>query len=229
MKAIEFKGVCKQYHKKEFFFAKSDLFWAIKDLSFSIDKGETVSLIGPNGAGKTTIVKLISRITYPTKGSMLAGDKVVPLISMQGCLDSLLNIRENTYLLTAIFGLSKQERKKAFNQIIEFSGLGDFLDMPVKKLSSGMKSRLSFSIAVHVPSEIFLIDEVLAVGDQQFQTKCLDKIDEFKKEGKAIIFVSHDLASVKRISHRVIWLEKGRIVGQGLPDKIIPAYLQATD
>ena len=228
MSAIEFRSVSKQYHKREFFFAKSDLFWAIKDVSFSVKKGETVSLIGPNGAGKTTIVKLISDITYPTKGSVRVKDRIVPLIGMAGCLNLLLNTQENIYLLTSILGLKKQSRKKAFDEIIEFSRLKDFLDMPIKKFSSGMRSRLSFSIAVHVPSDILLIDEVLAVGDQEFQGKCLDKIDEFKKIGKTILFVSHDMESIKKISNRVIWLDKGKIIEEGLPNKVIASYLKTT-
>ena len=228
MSTIEFKSASKQYHKREFFFAKSDLFWAIKDVTFSVRQGETISLIGPNGAGKTTIVKLISKITYPTEGSISVRGRVVPLITMESCLNPFLNVRENTYLLMSIFGLKKRDRKKAFNEIIEFSELKDFLDMPIKKFSNGMITRLSFSIAVHVPSEILLIDEVLAVGDQQFQRKCLNKINAFKKVGKTIIFVSHDLENIKRISNRVIWLDKGRILEQGLPDRVITSYLKAT-
>ncbi len=229
MNIIEFKNVSKQYHKREFFFAKSDLFWAIQDISFSIRQGEIVSIIGPNGAGKTTIVKLISKITYPTKGAILKTGKIVPLITMEGCLHPLLNFRENAHLITSIFGLKKHSREKVLNKIIAFSGLENFLDTPIKKFSDGMKSRLSFAIAVNVPCDILLIDEVLAVGDQQFQRKCFDKINEFKKIGKTIVFVSHNLENVKRISNRVIWLDKGRIMEEGLPDKVIKLYLKATD
>ena len=225
MNVIEFKGVWKQYHKREFFFGKSDLFWAIKDISFSIKKGETVSLIGPNAAGKTTIVKLISKITYPTKGSILVKGKVVPLITIEGCLNPFLNVQENALLLISIFGLKKQEQKKAFSKIIDFSGLKDFLEMPIKKLSGGMRSRLSFSIAVHVPSDILLIDEVLAVGDQQFQGNCFQKIDQFKKEGKTIVFISHRMDNVKRISDRVIWVDKGKVRQVGPADTVISSYL----
>ena len=190
MNAIELKRVCKQYHKGEFFFAKSDLFWAVTNISFSIKQGETVSLIGPNGAGKTTIVKLISEITYPTEGSILIKGKVVPLISMRACLNPLLSVQENISLLTSVFELKKLERKKIFNAIVDFSGLEDFLSTPIKKLSAGMWARLSFSIAAHVPSDILLIDEVLARGDHEFQEKCFQKIIQFKREGKTIIFIS---------------------------------------
>lgn len=225
MKAIELERVFKQYHKREFFFARSDLFWAIKGVSFCVKKGETVSLIGPNGAGKTTLIKLIAQITYPTKGAIWVKGKVVPLITMGSCLSPILNVRENAFLLLSIFGLKKQRQRKALKQIIEFSGVKDFLDMPIKKFSDGMKSRFSFSLAAHVPSDVLLIDEVLAMGDKEFQEKCLNKIEEFKKEGKTIIFVSHDLENIKKISDRVIWLDQGRIIEQGPPDRVIASYL----
>ena len=229
MNVIEFKNVWKQYHKREYFFAKSDLFWAIKDLSFAIKKGETVGLIGPNGAGKTTIVKLISEVTYPTQGSILVRGKVVPLISMGACLSPLLSIPENISLLMSIFDVEQRVRKKVSSKIIDFSGLKDFLEMPVKKLSLGMWSRLSLSVAVHVPQEILLIDEVLAMSDQEFQRELLQKIKQFGKTDKTIVFVSHNMDDVKKISDRVIWIESGKIYQQGPPDTVIAAYLKAKD
>ena len=226
MNAIEFKRIWKQYHKREYFFAKSDLFWVIKDMSFSVRQGEAIGLIGPNGAGKSTVVRLISQITYPTEGSILVKGRVLPLIAMEGCLNPFLNARENVHLLMSVFGLKKQVRKMVSNEIIDFSGLKDFLGMPVKKFSSGMKSRLSFSIAVHVPSDILLIDEILAVGDQEFQKRCLQKLGQFKKEGKTIVFVSHKMDDVKKISDRVIWVEQGKIQQEGSANTVISSYLQ---
>ncbi|MBU4376102.1 MAG: ATP-binding cassette domain-containing protein [Candidatus Omnitrophica bacterium] len=229
MNAIEFAEIWKQYHKREFFFAKSDLFWAIRGISFSVKQGETVSIIGPNGAGKTTIIKLISKIIYPTKGALTVKGRVVPLITMESCLNPLLNVRENVFLLISVFGLKKQNRERAFEDIIAFSGLKEFLEMPIKKFSGGMCSRLSFSIAIHMPSDILVIDEILAVGDQEFQEKCFRKIGQFKKEGKTIIFVSHNMNDVRGVSDRAIWVDHGTIREEGATDTVVTSYLTAKE
>lgn len=225
MNVIEFDKVSKQYHKKEYFFGTADLFWALRDVSFSVNAGETLGIIGSNGAGKTTMMKLMAEIAYPTGGRVQVNGRVIPLISMEGCLDPLLNGHENVSLFLSFFRTPQKERRLIKDQIVEFSGLAGFMEMPLKNYSSGMWSRLSFSIAAHVPCDILLIDEVLAVGDQEFQQKCFGKIKQFQQEGKTIVFVSHDLEDVERISNRVIWLEEGRIRKEGPPHDIKRAYL----
>ena len=215
MNVIEFQRVSKRYHKKDFLLGKSDVFWGIKDVSFFIKKGETVSLIGRNGAGKSTILKLISKITYPTEGNICVQGQVVPLMRMDACLNPLLDVRENAFLLMSIFCIPRKERREIFQKILCFSGLKDFQNTPFRKLSSGMQARLAFSIAIYVPSDIILIDEVLAVGDQDFQEKCLEKIMQFKKRGKTLLFVSHNIQDIKRVSDRIIWLDKGKVRKEG--------------
>lgn len=228
MRIIELNRIFKRYHKREYYFSKKDFFWAIKDITFSVNKGEILGMIGPNGAGKTTLMRLISGITSPTRGNIRVEGKVVPLIRMEGALNSQLSARENMLLLTAALGVKRARRKKIFQDIVEFSGISEYMDMQVAKLSSGMISRFSFSIAVSAPSDILLIDEVLTVGDQSFQRQCFAKMDEFKKEGKTIIFVSHNMEGVKNICDRVIWLDRGRIVKEGLPQEVIYEYSHST-
>jgi ABC-type polysaccharide/polyol phosphate transport system ATPase subunit len=222
---IELCSVSKRYHAKERLFSKADYFWALRDVSFKVNRGEALGLIGANGAGKTTIMRLISGITIPTRGEVSVNGRVVPLISMEGAVNSALTCRENIYLLCGLFGLSISQIKAEFKHIYEFAGLEKFLDMPLKHFSSGMISRLSFSIAAHIPAEIILIDEVLATGDKDFQEKCFAKMDEYKKQNKTIIFCSHHMEEVKKISVEVIWLDKGVIVKKGLADTVINEYL----
>ena len=224
MKIIELYGVYKRYDKKDSPLGKHDFFWALSDVSFSINRGEAVGVIGPNGAGKSTLMKLISGISFPTKGRLSVIGKVVPLISIGGALHHVLTARENVILLSAAFGVRRNERRKIIDEIVKFSGISDYMDMQITKLSYGMHSRLSFSIAAHVPSDILLIDEVLAVGDQEFQQQCFRKIEQFKKDGKTIIFISHDLESVKKVCNKVIWLEKGSVIKYGNPEDVIAGY-----
>jgi lipopolysaccharide transport system ATP-binding protein len=228
MKTINLNKVSKQYRKREFFFGKKDLFWVLKEVDFSIEKGEAVGIIGSNGAGKTTLMRLISGITYPTEGKINITGKVVPLITVEGALNFILSARENMFLLTTALGVTNRKRRKEiFKQIIEFSGIGEYLDMQITKLSQGMISRLAFSIAAHVPCDVLLIDEVLAVGDQNFQNKCFKKIRQFKEKGKTIIFISHNMDDIKGICERVIWLDKGRLVKDGKPEDVISLYLKS--
>ncbi len=225
MKSIDLKSVYKKYNKRDSCLGKEDPLWALSDVSFSVEKGEIVGIIGPNGAGKSTLMRLISGISFPTKGTIDVDGKVVPLISIEGALQYILTGRENIFLLLAAFGVKNAARKDLSVKIAEFSGISDSLDMQITKLSFGMLSRLSFSIAAHVPSEILLIDEVLSVGDQDFQQKCFSKISQFKNEGKSMLFISHDLKSIGDICSRVIWLDKGRIVDDGPPNSVIGGYL----
>ncbi len=226
MKSIELKNVAKQYHKREYYFSKKDIFWSLKDITFSVSKGEALGIIGANGAGKTTLMRIISGITVPTKGELNVRGRVVPLISVEGAFNFILTARENMLLLTIALGIDNRKRENVFQNIIEFSGIVDYLDMQVFKLSSGMISRFAFSIAAHVPSDILLIDEILAVGDEEFQNKCFKKIEQFKSENKTIIFVSHDLESVKNICQRVLWIDKGKIASEGSPDNVISQYIK---
>ncbi|MFA5148956.1 MAG: ABC transporter ATP-binding protein [Candidatus Omnitrophota bacterium] len=225
MKSIDLNGVYKKYNKRDACLGKEDPLWALSDVSFSVEKGEVLGIIGPNGAGKSTLMRLISGISFPTRGTIGVTGKVVPLISIEGALQYVLTGNENIFLLLAAFGVKRRDKNKLSAEIAEFSGISDYLDMQITKLSSGMLSRLSFSIAAHVPSEILLIDEVLSVGDQDFQQKCFAKISQFKNEGKSMIFVSHDLNSIGDICGRVVWLDKGRIVMDGPPDGVFRGYL----
>jgi len=191
---------------------KKNEFWALKGISFEIKKGECVGLYGPNGAGKSTILKLIAKVTYPTKGIVNVNGRVAPLIEIGAGFHLDLTGRENIYINGAILGMRIKEIKQKISQIVEFSELGEFIDMPVKKYSSGMYLRLGFAVAIHSEADIFLIDEILAVGDEAFQEKCLEKIKKLKKQGKTLLFVTHNRELMKKIADRVIFLKKGEIV-----------------
>lgn len=215
MKTIEFEKVSKRFHKGEYFFSKRDYLYALKDVSFSVDRGESVGITGPNGSGKTTLMRLIAGITEPTSGKVTINGRVVPLIRVEGALNFNLSVRENIYLLSAVFGIKKKSAKKIFDDIVDFAGIREMVDVQILKLSHGMISRVSFSIAVHIDGDILLIDEVLAVGDTGFQEQCFKKLSELKREGKTIFFVSNDAGSIKKICGRTIVMEGGRIISDG--------------
>lgn len=233
---IEFRKVSKKYllqQKKTFkeflpalFTGKSwaKEFWALKDVSFSLKRGETLGIIGPNGAGKSTILKILAGVTKPTKGKVMVKGKVAPLIELGAGFHPELTGRENIYLNGSILGLRKAEIDKKFKNIVDFAELWDFIETPIKYYSSGMHMRLGFSVAISIEPEILLIDEILAVGDATFQKKCIQKMDEFKKKGVTIVFVSHNLGAIKDFCQRVIWLDKGRIKEEGGPEKVIAVY-----
>ncbi|WP_440960900.1 ABC transporter ATP-binding protein [Paenibacillus nitricinens] len=201
-------------------------FFAVKEVSLDIKKGETVALIGHNGCGKSTLLKLITKILYPDSGKITVDGRISSLIELGAGFHPDFTGRENIYTNAAIFGLSRKEIEGKLGDIISFSELGDFIDNPVRTYSSGMYMRLAFSVAINVDPEILLIDEILSVGDENFQKKCFDKIDSFKKNGATIVIVTHDLGTVEKICDRVIWLDKGQIIEQGQPDKIINLYQQ---
>ncbi|MFN3739300.1 MAG: ABC transporter ATP-binding protein [Thermodesulfovibrionales bacterium] len=193
---------------------KSDEFWALKGINLTVQRGECVGLYGPNGAGKSTILKLIASVTYPTKGNLKVRGRVAPLIELGAGFHMDLTGRENIFINGAILGMSIKEIRSKLNEIIEFSELGQFINMPVKKYSSGMYLRLGFSIAVHSFADILLIDEILAVGDEDFQKKCKYRLEEFKKEGKTLLIVSHDRSLMESFTDRIIFLNRGEMVQQ---------------
>lgn len=197
----------------------------LDDVSFTVEKGEAVGLIGPNGTGKSTTLKLINRILMPDSGTMMIDGRVGALLELGAGFHPDLTGIENIFLNAAILGISKNDIRQKLESIIEFSELGQFIDIPVKHYSSGMYTRLGFSIAVHVEPEILLVDEVLAVGDATFQRKCMDRIDELRRNHTTILLVSHDVNSVQRVCNRAIWMEGGKILADGNTEEVAQKYL----
>lgn len=234
---IEIKNVSKSfkiYHdkattlKERLLFlrsSKADVFWALKDINLTIETGKTVGLIGHNGSGKSTLLKLITKIIYPTTGEIVTQGRVSSLLELGAGFHPDFTGRENIYINASIFGLSRKEIDSKLESIIEFSELRDFIDSPIRTYSSGMYTRLAFSVAVHVSPDILLIDEILAVGDINFQKKCISKIKEFKKKGVTMVFVSHNMNDVLEICDSVVWLDKGRMIEYGDTDTIAAKYL----
>ncbi len=205
----------------------SDIIWAVKDISFEVKRGEVVGIIGNNGAGKSTLLKIFSRITEPTSGSIEIYGKVASLLEVGTGFHPELTGRENIYLNSTVLGMKKREVDQAFDDIVAFSGVEKFLDTPVKRYSSGMKVRLAFSVAAHLNPEILIIDEVLAVGDASFQKKCLGKMKDVTKEGRTVLFVSHNMQSVIRLCDRVIQFDNGKILEDGSPHQVVSTYLNS--
>lgn len=199
-------------------------FWALKDVSFEVRRGESLGIIGQNGAGKSTILKLLSNITIPSSGEITINGRLAALIEVGSGFHPELTGRENVYLSGSILGMRRAEISRKIESIIDFAGIRQFIDTPVKRYSSGMFVRLGFSIAAHLEPDILLLDEVLAVGDAAFQAKCLNRVDELRDSGKTIVFISHDLNAVERLCERVLLLERGRIVADGLPVEVIDLY-----
>ncbi len=207
---------------------RADTLWALHDVSFEVRSGEALGIIGPNGAGKTTILKLLSRITKPTAGQIAVSGRLSALIELGAGFHPDLTGRENVYLNGAILGLSQKEIDRKFDSIVEFAGLERFMDTPVKRYSSGMYARLGFAIAIHVDPDILLVDEVLAVGDQTFQARCVQRMREFRRNARAIVFVSHNLVAVRELCDRALWLSNGKIQSIGKPGEVIEAYRTST-
>ena len=199
--------------------------WALKDIDFEITPGETVALIGHNGAGKSTLLKILARITEPTTGNFELYGKIGSLLEVGTGFHPDLTGRENIFLNGAILGIRRAEMLGKFDEIVEFSELKQFIDTPVKWYSSGMYLRLAFSVAVHLDAEVLTMDEVLAVGDVPFQQKCLDKMEEIRREGRTILFVSHSMAAVTRLCKRALLFEKGRIIADGPAHEVVGDYL----
>lgn len=196
----------------------------LKNINLKIEKGESVALIGVNGSGKSTLLKLMTKIIYPTSGKIYVRGKLTSLLELGAGFHQDFSGRENIYFNASIFGLSRDEIDRRMDKIIEFSELEEFIDNPVRTYSSGMYMRLAFSVAINVDADILLIDEILAVGDQHFQDKCLNKMLELKKEGKTMVFVSHSEAAVKFLCDRAVWLDDGKIKMDGKTSEVLKCY-----
>jgi lipopolysaccharide transport system ATP-binding protein len=201
-------------------------FWALKDVSLDIKQGDVVGIIGRNGAGKSTLLKILSRITEPTKGRVLLRGRVASLLEVGTGFHPELTGRENVFLNGAILGMTQRQIRKRFDEIVAFAGVERFLDTPVKRYSSGMYMRLAFAVAAHLEPEILIVDEVLAVGDAEFQKKCLGKMSEVARGGRTVIFVSHNMAAMKSLTRRGIVLDGGKVVFSGTTEEVIQYYLQ---
>ncbi len=206
---------------------KKEEFWALKDVDFHIGRGEVVGLIGSNGAGKSTLLKVVSGVMKPTKGKVEVNGVISPMIELGAGFDGNLTARENIYLNGAILGYSKKFLDSKFDEIVEFSELKDFLEVPVKNFSSGMTAKLAFSIATIVNPEILIVDEILSVGDIKFQEKSKNKMMEMIKGGTTVLYVSHSLQSIKDLCTKVVWLEHGKVIKMGDTKKICDEYYKS--
>ncbi len=201
-------------------------FWALKDINLAIGRGEAVGIIGANGAGKSTLLKILSRITPPTEGEAILRGRVASLLEVGTGFHPELTGRENIFLNAAVLGMPRKEALRKFDEIVAFSGVEQFIDTPVKRYSSGMYVRLAFAVAAHIEPDILLIDEVLAVGDAEFQKKCLGKMDEVTHEhGRTVVFVSHNMDAVRQLCQKAVLIEHGRIAAIGPTEEVIAAYL----
>lgn len=236
--AIEVRNMSKQFkvnYEKAHTLKEKILFWqkghteiheVLKNINLNIKKGETVALIGTNGSGKSTLLKLMTKIIFPNKGTIETDGKLTSLLELGAGFHQDFTGRENIYFNASIFGLTRKEIDKRIDEIIEFSELGEFIDNPIRTYSSGMYMRLAFSVAINVDAEILLIDEILAVGDQHFQSKCYNKLKELKASGKTIVIVTHSLDVVKDLCDRAIWIYKGELRLDGDPIYVIDEYLK---
>ena len=206
---------------------KNEYFWALKNISFEVNKGDVVGLIGSNGAGKSTLLKVVSGVMKPTSGKVEVDGVISPMIELGAGFDQNLTARENIYLNGAILGYSKKFLDSKFDEIVEFSELKDFLDVPVKNFSSGMTAKLAFSIATIVDPEILIVDEILSVGDLRFQEKSKNKMMEMIKGGTTVLYVSHSLESIKELCNKVIWLDHGQVVKNGNTKEICDEYYKS--
>lgn len=208
----------------------SDIFWSLKDVTFDIHQGDSLGIIGRNGAGKSTLLKLLSQITSPTEGTIKIKGKIASLLEVGTGFHPELSGKENIYLNGAILGMRKNEIKSKFDEIVEFAGVERYINTPVKRYSSGMYVRLAFAVAAHLESEILIVDEVLAVGDTEFQKKCMSKMGQLGKDsGRTIIFVSHNMVAIKQLCNRSIYLKNGKVLGNCDTQSIISQYLTSNN
>jgi ABC-2 type transport system ATP-binding protein/lipopolysaccharide transport system ATP-binding protein len=201
--------------------------WALRDVDMTIREGEAVGLIGTNGAGKSTLLKILARITEPSVGMARTRGRVGVMLEVGTGFHPELTGRENVYLSGAVMGMSRREVRRHYDEIVAFAGVEAFLETPLKRYSSGMQLRLAFAVAAHLEPELMLVDEVLAVGDVEFQRRCLQRMSRLSEEGRTVVFVSHDLGAITRLCSRAIWADKGRIVDEGEPAEVVRAYYSA--
>lgn len=241
MPAISLRNVSKKYpiyekplHRLQEAFAKNIFgkrkryhreFWAIRDVGFDVEKGSVVGIVGKNGAGKSTLLQIIAGTLTPTMGSVVVNGRVSALLELGAGFNPEFTGRENAFMNGSILGFSESEMKKRFSEIERFADIGEFIDQPVKTYSSGMYVRLAFAVAINVDPEILIVDEALSVGDVFFQHRCMHKIDQFKKDGKTILFVSHDPNAVKSLCDKAVLIDKGMVLEIGAPDKVVAKYL----
>jgi lipopolysaccharide transport system ATP-binding protein len=199
--------------------------WALKGVSFTVEEGEVVGFIGKNGSGKSTLLKVLTRITPPTEGTATIRGRVGSILEVGTGFHPELTGRENTYLNGAILGMRRREISAKFDEIVEFSGIGKFIDTPVKRYSTGMYVRLAFSVAAHLDPEVLIIDEVLAVGDFEFQQRCMGRIEDISQSGRTVVFVSHDMSAITRLCQRAFWLQGGHLVAEGAAEDVVSQYL----
>ena len=205
-----------------------EIIWALKDISFSVKQADTIGIVGRNGAGKSTLLKILSRITEPTSGQVLLNGRVGSLLEVGTGFHPELTGRENVYLSGAIMGMKRAEIDRKFDEIVAFSEIEKFIDTPVKRYSSGMYVRLAFGVAAHLEPEILLVDEVLAVGDAAFQKKCLGKMGDVSKEGRTVLFVSHNMVAVQSLCSRAVWINNGQVVEEGPTNQVVSSYLHTS-
>ncbi len=199
-------------------------FWALRDISLKVRQGETFGLVGDNGSGKSTLLKCMAKILYPDKGTITMHGRVAALLEVGSGFHPELSGRENVYLNGSILGMSRKEVDRKFDDIVDFSGVREFIDQPVKNYSSGMYVRLGFSVAINVEPDILLVDEVLAVGDESFQAKCAEKFAEFREQGRTVVIVSHALGTLAKMCDRAAWIQHGDLKSVGKPDDVIEQY-----
>src|SRR5512145_327252 len=202
-----------------------ETFAAVQDVSFTLPAGRTLGVIGRNGSGKSTMLKLVAGITKPTEGTVRVQGRISALIELGAGFHPEISGRENVFINGIMLGLSKKEIARRFDEIVDFAELRDFIDAPVKTYSSGMYMRLGFAVAIHVDPEVLLIDEVLAVGDQAFTAKCIDKFAEFRRRNRTILLVTHSLDMVERFCDRALWLDKGKTLAEGEPKRVVASYI----
>jgi len=209
------------------FHRHQDEIWALRDVSFKVGEGEVLGVIGRNGAGKSTLLKILTRITTPTEGRAEIAGRVGSLLEVGTGFHGELTGRENVFLNGSVLGMKHREIQRKFSDIVEFSGVEKFIDTPVKRYSSGMYVRLAFAVAAHLEPEILLVDEVLAVGDAEFQRRCLGRMEDFSGSGRTVLFVSHNMQTIAQLCDRTIWLDDGRVVSDGPSSEVVARYLQS--
>ena len=235
MTLIELRNVSKRYflhHKRQLIMERVAhkirrqrvSFWALRDVNLRVEAGETVGIIGANGAGKSTLLSIAVGVSSPTEGSVIQKGRVAALLELGSGFHPDLTGRENIHLNAALLGYSRAGVQKRMDSIIDFAGIPDFIDEPLRTYSTGMMARLGFSVAIHLDPDLLVLDEVLAVGDQEFQKKCIEKISEFKQQGKTLLFVSHSPGAVEGLCERAVWLEMGRVRRDGPAVEVVAEY-----